>query len=104
MLSNIKKALKEDLWEIIDENEIDERDINQFMFFIFYMLLEREKFSMKEVYEVSQSLKNQYYNVLNESKEMAIIGEPIKALKNIDEKFIEKIKPIIEKLYNNGTS
>jgi hypothetical protein len=68
------------------------------------MLLERENFSMKEVYDFSECLKEKYYDVLNESKDMAIMGEPIKALKNIDKKFIEKIKPIIEKLYNNASS
>lgn len=103
MLENFRKSLKEDLWKIIDkDDENEEKDVNEFMFFIFYMFLEKNSFSMEKVHEISKCLKKQYYDVLNESKEIALMGEPIKALKNIDEKFIEKIKPIIKKVIKNG--
>jgi len=102
MLGNFKNTLKEDLWKIINNNDVNERDIKDFMFFMFYMFLEKQNFSMETVYEISKDLKNKYYEVLNESKNLAIMGEPIKALKNIDKKFIEKIKPIIEKVIKNG--
>lgn len=99
MLIKFKKTLKEDLWKIIEDNkEVSERNIDDFIFFIFYMFLEKENFTMEEVYEISKNLKNEYYKVLNESKDMAVMGEPIKALKNIDKKFVEKIKPILEKV------
>ena len=98
MLENIRKALKEDLWNIIDEKEVKDREINDFLIFMFHMFLEKQNFSMGEVYKASNCIKNKYIEVLEESRNMAILGEPIKALKNIDKQFIEKIEPIMRKL------
>lgn len=98
MLDNIKKELKEDLWKIIDNKDVEERTLEQFIVLIFYLLLEKENFTMTDVLKFSKYLKNKYEEILNESKNMAIMGEPIKAIKNIDKQFIEKIKPIIEKI------
>lgn len=100
MFKNIKKSLKKDLWDIIDNKEVTERDIDKFIFFIFYLFLEKQEFLMQDVVDISEELKEKYEEILNESKSMALEGEPIKALKNIDENFCDKIKPIIEKIRN----
>ena len=98
MLENLRQALKEDLWKIIDNKEETNRNEKDFILFIFYMFLEKQEFRMEEVMKASRELKTKYEQVLEESKEMAIMGEPIKALKNIDKEFIQKLKPIIEKI------
>lgn len=98
MLESIRKSLKDDLWKIIDNEELQEKDLNNFLYFVFYLFLEHSQFAMNDVVEISKDLKEKYYEILNESKDLAISGDPIKAIKNIDEKFVEKIKPIIENL------
>jgi len=97
MLGSFKKKLKQDFWNIIDKNEEGKRDLNDFVLFIFYMLLEKQKFSMEDVLKASSLIKGMYYEILDESKQIALRGDLIKALKNIDEEFCNKIKPIIEK-------
>ena len=100
MLENFRKALKDDLWKIINDDEVKERDINDFIFFVFYIFLEKKSFKLKDVFENAKFLKNEYEEILVESKDMAVMGDPIKAIKNIDKKFIEKIKPIMEVIEN----
>jgi len=98
--NNIKEFIKHDLWEMINSNKNNERKIEDFIQFIFYILLEKKEFLMKDVLDISKEMKEKYYKILDKANETAIIGEPIKALKNIDEDFKNEMKPIIKKIKN----
>lgn len=102
MIGNIRKALHEDLWNIIDDKEGEEKPNDVFLALLFYLFLEKQQFKMIDVVELSKQLKKKYYEVLEDSKKLLLIGNPIKAMKRIDEKFPELVNMIVERFY--GTS
>lgn len=83
-INNIKKALKEDLWKIIEENITPIRDDTSFLEAIFYIFLEKQEFTMKEVQDLARKFKERYYKILENSKNIALTGDILKAMKEID--------------------
>jgi len=98
MTFKLKESLEEDLWKIINNEDVEEKDENLFIAFIFYLFLKKEMFTMADVMKLAKQLKKEYNKILKEAEEVALQGEPLKALKLLKKDFVDNIKPIINKI------
>ena len=98
MTSKLKKELKEDFWKIINREEIQEKDENLFISFIFYMFLRKNSFTMDDVINLGKKLKQEYENALDEAEKIAVQEGPLKGIVKIYEEFKQRIIPIIREI------
>lgn len=103
ILDNLRKLIKNDIWNIINGEKLVERD---FFSQVLHFLLNNKKILLKDVVEMSKELKNRYYQILGEVEEYISQGngEVLPALKRLDTDFTEKVLPIINEIkqYKNN--
>lgn len=97
MLDNLRQLLKDDIWKIIEGEEKPERD---FFTYVLHMVLGNEIIKLKDVVELSKRLKNRYNQVLGEIIEYITAGngEVLPALKELKNKYNDKVLPILNKI------
>ena len=97
ILDNLRKTIKNDIWDIINGNEAPQRD---FFSYVLHSLLNNKKILLKDVVDMSKELKNRYYQILGEVDEYIKQGngEVLPALRRLDNDFTEKVLPIIKQI------
>ena len=97
ILDNVKKLIKNDIWDIINGKESIQRD---FFSDVLHFLLNNKKILLKDVVDMSKELKNRYYQILGEVDEYIRQGngEVLPALRRLDNDFREKVLPIINEI------
>ena len=100
MINNLKKSLKNDIWERIDGNKPQERSKDEFIKLVFYLMLENNSFLMDDVFNISNEIKDLYEEVLENSEQRLIDanGNMLNILKEINDDFDNKIKVIIRRI------
>lgn len=96
-MDNLRKTIKNDIWDIINGNEAPQRD---FFSYVLHSLLNNKKILLKDVVDMSKELKNRYYQILGEVDEYIKQGngEVLPALRRLDNDFTEKVLPIIKQI------
>jgi len=97
MLDNLRKLIKNDIWSVINGEELPQRD---FFSQVLHFLLKNKKILLKDVVDMSKELNNRYYQILGEVDEYIRQGngEVLPALKRLDSDFTEKVLPIIKQI------
>ncbi len=100
MIDNLRKSLRNDIWKVINGEEIKEHTLNDFMELIFWLLLECNSFMPKDVLDLAKKLKKSYYKIINDTDDLIRkdFGQILNILKDVDKKFVNEIDPIIEKI------
>lgn len=100
MINNLKKSLKDDIWDKIDGKTPQEREDIDFVKLVFYLMMENNSFLINDVLNISNEIKNLYKQTLETSEQRLLDanGKILSILKEIDGEFDDKIKKIIEKL------
>lgn len=100
--NELRKQLRIDIWNLIENIEIREKTMSDFIFLVFQIFLESSGFTMKEVLDYASKMKNIYDEILQESTQLAMKGEPIKALDHAKHKSYDELTKIIENIKNNS--
>lgn len=97
MIENILSTLREDVWNLIEGKKVPKRD---FFTFVVYLLLDRQKFLIKDAKELADKIEKIYTNELGTVEDHIEneYGDMIEVLKNMKEELKEQLKPIIENL------
>jgi len=97
ILDNLRKLLKNDIWSVINGNEVPQRD---FFSDVLHFLLNNKKILLKDVVDMSKELTNRYYQILGEVDEYIRQGngEVLPALKRLDDDFTKRVLPIIKEI------
>ncbi len=97
ILDNLRKLIKNDIWDIINGNEVTQRD---FFTQVLHFLLNNKKILLKDVVDMSRELKNRYYQILGEVEEYITQGngQVLPALRRLDADFTANVLPIIKEI------
>jgi hypothetical protein len=100
MIEKLRVRLKDDVWDLINNNEKKELDDSFFLIIVMSILLERESFNFEEVKCLAKKLKKIYDNALKRTSDLIIedYGDVIKILKDVFGKFDKETKKIMIKL------
>ena len=101
MLEDLRKSLKDDLWNVIDGKDVREKTENDFLKLVFSTMIKNNKIIMDEARNISYDIKNLYNYTLENSEKMILDanGKVLEVLKRIYEGFDEELKPIERKIY-----
>lgn len=96
-MDNLKDLLKEDIWKIINVEDIPKRN---FFDYVLHMLLGSEKILLKDVVYLSKELDNRYNQILGEVNKYILEGngEVLPTLKRLEKDYKDKIQPILNEI------
>lgn len=96
VIENIVQALKDDVWAIINEEEVPQRD---FFSYIIYLLLD-DTFALKEAKEFADRVREIYEGELQEVERHIAEenGDVLKVLRQIKKNVQAQITPILHKI------
>jgi len=100
MIENLRKCLKNDIWKVINGEDIKDYKVEDFVYFIFYLLLECKSFMPEDVLDLAKKLKESYSGLIKDTYDLIEqdFGQILTVLKDVDKKFVQEINPIIEKI------
>lgn len=100
MIEDLRKKLKKEVWNLINNKEIEGIDDSFFIIVVLSILLENESFNLEEVMSLVEKLKKAYQNALDRTNKLIIedYGEIINILKEVFQNFDIEAKQIIDKL------
>jgi len=83
MIEDLRKKLKDDVWKLINNEQIEVKDENFFIIAVLSVLLEKQSFSMEEVMCLVKKLRRVYNNALEHTNRLILedYGEIINILK-----------------------
>ena len=96
----LRKELKQDIWKIIDGDEIPAKRKNKFRFLVLQLLLESQGFNLGEAYQMADELETRYNKIVDDFDNYLLDsnGDLLDILKNVDKDYDDKIKPLLKKL------
>jgi len=100
MNNNLKKKLKNDIWNIIQNKDIENGKIEPFLNFVFYLFLEKDKFKVKDLMSIAEKLKKNYNKILQKTDEFYKKegGDIIKMIEDASKEFNDNILKTIDKV------
>lgn len=96
-MDSLKKLIKEDIWKIIYDEEVPNRD---FFTYVLSLLLNNKKILLKDVVELSKELKNRYMQILSEVNNYIEQGngEVLPVLRRLNDDFTANVLPILKQI------
>lgn len=100
---NLKKLLIEDVWKIIEGEELP-RVKDKFLILVLQLLLESTGFKMGDAYQISKKIEERYDRILDDIDNYLLDpnGDLLSVLKNISKDYGNKIEPLLNKIKNIG--
>ncbi len=100
----LRKELKNDIWKIIDGEEIPKQRQNKFKILVLQLLLQSQGFNLGEAFNIAEELEEKYNNIIDNFDEYLTNsnGDLLNVLKNIDKEFDNKIEPLLNKIKKYG--
>jgi len=102
MIEDLRKSLKEDVWKLINNEEIEDKKDIFFIIVVFSILLEKQSFSLEEVMCLVKKLKKAYDNALRQTDRLILsdYGEIINIIKEVFKDFDKEAEHIVDKIKN----
>jgi len=100
MIEDLRKNLKEDVWKLINNEQIEAKNESFFIIAVLSILLEKDTFSLEQVMCLVEKLKNIYNNALDKTNKLIIedYGEIIGIIKEVFSGFDKDAGCIINKI------
>lgn len=100
MIEDLRKKLKEDVWKLINNENVEDKDENSFIIIVLSILLEKQSFSLEEAMCIVKKLKKAYDNALKHTDKLILedYGEIISIIKEVFKSFDEEIRYIVDKI------
>jgi len=97
---NIKKKIHNDVWKIIENEDVEKPSLNDWINVVFHLLLESDKFLVENAIELAENLKESYDKLIDSVEERILDGngEVLQVLKNIDKYYQDKIHPLLNRI------
>lgn len=97
---NIKKKIHDDIWDIIEGNEIEKLNDKEWIVIAFSLLLEGDKFLVENAMTLAKMLKQEYDKMLNGVEQNILNGngEVLPVLEGIQNHYDERIQSILDKI------
>jgi len=100
MIEDLRKKLKEDVWKLINNEQVEAKNESFFIIVVLSILLEKDTFSLEQVMCLVEKLKNVYNNALAKTNKLIIedYGEIISIIKEVFSSFDKDAGCIINKI------
>lgn len=94
---DLKKKIKDDVWNIIENKEVERLTREDWINIVFHLLLEGDNFMVENCVQLADDLKELYDDLIDSVEDRILNGngELLQVLKNIDKYYDDKIKPIL---------
>lgn len=96
-MDSLKKLIKEDIWKIINNEEVPNRN---FFTYVLSLLLNNKKILLKDVVDLSKELKNRYSQILGDVNDYIEQGngEVLPALRRLNSDYTNKVLPLLREI------
>jgi len=96
----LRRELKNDIWKVIDGEKIPEVKINKFRLLVLQLLLESKGFNLGNAFQIADDLEKEYNKIVDDFDKSLVDsnGDLINVLKNINDKYDNKIKSLLDKV------
>ena len=96
----LRKELKNDIWKVIDGEKVPKEKKNKFRLLVLQLLLESKGFNLGNAFQIADELEKEYNKIVDDFDNclMDSNGDLINVLKNINDKYDNKIKSLLHKV------